>query len=479
VTRTFAVTLSALAVAAFAGGRSTAQPPGPDVPVFKIAVRPAAAPSPALRYRLLPELRDQQPGNALLLYYKAFSPELQHNIRTQAVQAAIEKATETPIDELRKDAGDVRWVQHTQMMDLIDQAARRSYIDWELTQGVREHGIGLLLPDVQAMRQYANYLAVRARLDVADGNYDRAVYGLQTGVALARHLSEAPTLIHDLVGIAVAAKMFQQIDTLIQQPGAPNLYWALSDLPHPLIDLHKGYQGERLMIEWLAPGVRDRVNDPSATPMTPEQLQTIADRIANIEGGRNPAAGVPSRLLLSVLTAQRYPAAKQWLASRGWTAEQIEAIPVAQAALMYEVYTYDRLFDEMAKWHGQPAPVALAGLEQAKRQLQAGVAQSRQAFLSAILLPATERVYQASLRVERRVAALRCVEAIRLHAAARGGKLPASLNDITEVPVPPDPATGQPFPYSARGDTATLTAGPYAHATSANDSFTYELTLAK
>jgi hypothetical protein len=479
VTRTTAVTLAALVLTAFADGTSSAQPPSPDVPVYKIAVRPAAAPSPALRYRLLPELRDQQPGNALLLYYKAFNPESQFGVRKQEVQEALEKAAEMPLDELRKDPGVVRWIQKTQMLDMIDQAARRSYVDWELTQGVREHGIGLLLPDVSSMRRYADYLAARTRLDVADGNFDRAVHGLQTGFALSRHLSEAPTLIHALVGISVAAKMFPQIDALIQQPGAPNLYWALSDLPHPFIDLHKGYLGEQLMMEWLAPGVRDRVNDPSATPMTPEQLQTIADRIATIEGGRTPAAGAPSRLLLSVLTARRYPAAKQWLASRGWNTEQIEAIPVTQAALMYEVYNYDRLFDEMMKWISQPVPVALAGLEQAERHLQEDVRQTGQVSLARFLLPATQRVYLRQVQIDRRIAALRCVEAIRLHAAAHGGKLPASLNDVTEVPVPSDPATGQPFPYAVRGDVATLTAGPYGHATSVNDLFTYELTLAK
>ena len=31
----------------------------------------------------------------------------------------------------------------------------------------------------------------------------------------------------------------------MQQPKCPNLYWALTDLPSPLVDLRKGVQGEQ------------------------------------------------------------------------------------------------------------------------------------------------------------------------------------------------------------------------------------------
>ena len=68
------------------------------MPVFKLTVHPAAAPSPALRYRLLPEVRDQQTGNALLLYYKAFNPESQSAFRKPEFQDALEKAAEMPLD---------------------------------------------------------------------------------------------------------------------------------------------------------------------------------------------------------------------------------------------------------------------------------------------------------------------------------------------------------------------------------------------
>ena len=49
-----------------------------------------------------------------------------------------------------------------------------------------------------------------------------------------------------------------------------------------------------------------------------------------------------------------------------------------------------------------------------------------------------------------------------MHAAENDGKLPASLSDVTIVPVPKDAASGQPFPYKydAATQTATLDVPP-------------------
>src|SRR5688500_9847739 len=68
-----------------------AQPADP----IKLTVRPAPAPVPALRYQLTPEVRDQTPGNAALLYYRAFSPEWAVDRRPE-VSKLIDKWTEDP-----------------------------------------------------------------------------------------------------------------------------------------------------------------------------------------------------------------------------------------------------------------------------------------------------------------------------------------------------------------------------------------------
>ena len=61
-------------------------------------------------------------------------------------------------------------------------------------------------------------------------------------------------------------------------------------------------------------------------------------------------------------------------------------------------------------------------------------------------------------QLERQIALLRHVEALRLYAAGHDGKLPARLSDIS-VPLPVDPFTGKPFVYTVEGTTAHLRGG--------------------
>jgi hypothetical protein len=48
------------------------------------------------------------------------------------------------------------------------------------------------------------------------------------------------------------------------------------------------------------------------------------------------------------------------------------------------------------------------------------------------------------------------VEAIRSYAAAKRGKLPAHLEDITDTPAPNNPMTDKPFDYHVDGGVAIL-----------------------
>jgi hypothetical protein len=78
--------------------------------------------------------------------------------------------------------------------------------------------------------------------------------------------------------------------------------------------------------------------------------------------------------------------------------------------------------------------------------------------IAGLLLPAVEAVLRADVRAARNLAVLQTIEAIRMHAAEADDKLPKSLAEITVVPVPNNPATGEPFPYQldAASGAATL-----------------------
>jgi hypothetical protein len=441
----FARIAAALAVAA----TTAAEPPA----AVALRLIPAAEPVPALRYRLLPELRDTATGNAVTAYYRAFSPEWQTYRQDKGWGEKIGAAMDAPLDSptLREFA----WVRHWHLLKEVDRGARRSYCDWQLTDRLREDGIMLLIPDVSGLRQFAAPLAVRARLEMADGKFSDAARSLQTGFALARHVGDGPTLIQGLVAIAIAQTMCQQVETWVQTPGAPNLYWALSDLPVPLVDLRAPMQGERIWVDNLLPGLRDILADPSRPPLPAETLRKAVQTLA--QAGDQSQSG----LGLSALTlgVTRYPAAKRFLAERGWSSAQIEAMPVLQAVFLQELFEYERIYDDLAKAVNLPYPQAITFLKSADDQLL----KARQSGLSApvmaqVLSPAIGRVFAGQARLDRKIAALRIVEAIRMHAAANGGALPDSLDSIQLVPVPADPGTGRPFGYTLANGVATLTA---------------------
>ena len=231
-----------------------AQAPAEAEPI-KLTLSPAAVPSPALKYVLLPEVKDQSPGNAALEYYRAFSPEWWGHIRQPKTWETISNALQTPLNDLPRK--NLAWLEGSTMLRQVERASRREYVDWGMAERLRREGFNLLLPDVQSLRQIGTLLAVRTRLEIAEGRYDKAVYTLQTGLALARHVGEGVTLIQDLVGMAIAKLMIAQLEEMIQQPDAPNLYWALTELPRPFFDLRKALQGEKMGLYTDLPELRN------------------------------------------------------------------------------------------------------------------------------------------------------------------------------------------------------------------------------
>jgi hypothetical protein len=70
-----------------------------------------------------------------------------------------------------------------------------------------------------------------------------------------------------------------------------------------------------------------------------------------------------------------------------------------------------------------------------------------------------EKVHLLMNRLDRHLAALQCIEAVRLY-ASHSGKFPARLSDVTQALLPNDPATHKPFVYSCTGRNAVLEMTP-------------------
>jgi hypothetical protein len=93
-------------------------------------------------------------------------------------------------------------------------------------------------------RRLAFLLELWARMEIANGGYDGALLAMQTGFGMAKHLGQAPTAVQAMVGTAIAAVMAREVEYCVQGKDAPNLYWALANLPSPLVNLQNALDAE-------------------------------------------------------------------------------------------------------------------------------------------------------------------------------------------------------------------------------------------
>ena len=450
----------------------TPRRPVEKVPVVQLKVRPAPTARAAMRYQLLPTVLDQTPGNAAQLYYMAAQsapkqePEAIGRAHSMTQKELLEMAS----------APDVKSLFRGPALRNIEQAARREYCYWDLP--IRTEHFRVQLPPLSSFRSLARILAARARVEIARGQHDQAIHTLQTGFAVAQDVAEGPLLIQSLVGTAVASQLIRPVEELIQHPDAPNLYWALTVLPRPFVDLRRSLQWEYAMLYLVAPGLRGL----ESARLTKEQWQHLTDDLAksmvSLLGRQEEARATwQTKAAMTAMSVYLYPRAKRYLIEKGRTPQQVDAMPVQQAVILYSLETYVHARDELFKWFHVPYWQAREGLQQAKQELiNARKKYPGNPFLA--LLPTLTRAYFLTTKLDQKIAALRCIEAVRMYAAGHAGKLPASLSEITEVPVPIDPVSGKPFRYEVAAETITLEA-QLPEGESPREGLRYEVTFLK
>ena len=230
-----------------------------EIEQVSLRLGPAAEAHPPLKHALVAPFAELRSGNAAIFYYRAM---LLMPREKEAQFGELQSAwLEMPLQELPQD--EILQFLHGFSGSLreLEQAALRETCDWEL--GLRELDgidvISFLFPELQEMRQLARVVRLKARLAIAQNDFDEALRSLQLGYSLARDLGRSPTLIHGLVGIAVASLMHQSVGDWIDAQG-PNLYWALTSLPDPLVDLRIAMQQEMNLPLQLFPFLDDPEN---------------------------------------------------------------------------------------------------------------------------------------------------------------------------------------------------------------------------
>jgi len=340
VRRTFA----SLIIVFFVAFPASAQPQEEKAQIVEMTLNPAKSPEPKQKYQLLPKAQEQSDADALPLYEKAVK-SLPKDFQREQISQWVKE----PLNKLPREQVQSTLQQLGPTLQLVAQAAKCKQCNWPPFKP------GTLPENLSEYRKLAYVLALQARFQIAKGQYDQAISTMQIGLAMARHLGEAPTLIQGLVGVAIAGVMMNQAEELIQASNAPSLYGALQDLPRPFINLTKQIELE----------------------------------IANIKKTGNPVL--------------------------------------------------QKMFQEQ-------------------------------------LRPAHERTRITAKKLDRHIAALQCIEAMRLYAAGHNGEFPKALAAIAEVPIPGDPVTQKPFVYTRTGSKAVLEASAPEGATD-KDAMRYELKL--
>ena len=149
-----------------------------------------------------------------------------------------------------------------------------------------------------------------------------------------------------------------------------------------------------------------------------------------------------------------YSRAKDRLVMWGRTRESVEAMPVGQVLALYSSRCSQEIVDREEQLYY--VPFSMRNRFEVPRELLQIGQEFEDLLVPSQVLQSTSAAVGAEVRLAREFAALRLIEALRMHAAQHEGKLPTTLEKITCVPVPENPATDKPFVYDVQGTTATL-----------------------
>src|SRR5580692_8980770 len=297
-------------------------------PWHDLTVSPRAIERPLMKYRLMPAEYELHEGNAAPILLRL--PWEQ----TQYFANEVPKLSEyldLPLNSPKFQVNEV-----FPFFRRIKSAAYRKTADWQYPIGDQPFG-EIVLSDLQGGRVVVGYgLSAWIRQRLAQGKVDQAREGIRVGLAVSRHYGRTPFVVTQLVCSAVDSILLARVGELISQPDSPNLYWALTQLPRPLIDLRPSIELEQRFLQMTIPGLDDLSQLKTETDWNRRALAVIhffreSDDSARSEPGGN------ARVYEHVVQLARaeLPA---------WTeggANRVAAMSDGEAALRWMIDVYD------------------------------------------------------------------------------------------------------------------------------------------
>jgi len=124
-----------------------------------------------------------------------------------------------------------------------------------------------------------------ARLEISRGGHEgAATIAIRTGLGMARHVGQGPTILQGLVGSAIGGIMCRELELYLQGKDSPNLYRALANLPRPFVDIEKAIKNEM------------KVSLDSGTRRISKRLDNNLNGLQCVEAIRHYAAAHNGRL---------------------------------------------------------------------------------------------------------------------------------------------------------------------------------------
>jgi hypothetical protein len=199
--------------------------PQAAAPVKKLVIHVAVQSKTPGELRLLPGAQEATDGDAFELYEKAIGALPKDPDWGKIMDWRQTAAKDLPLEEV---AAALR--PFAASLALLEQAGKCRRCEWPL---IVEDEVP---PNLRACRNMAFLLSLQARCYLGRGDYPSCVRTLGTGFALARHLSAGPNVLHLLIGSAISAVVCREVESYVQQLGAPSVGAALRAIPMPLFD---------------------------------------------------------------------------------------------------------------------------------------------------------------------------------------------------------------------------------------------------
>ena len=430
--------------------------PSKDEPTeIALHVTRQKSPDPLFKYRLLPLSTALNSGNAVPVYLRL--DQQTSSDRISEMQSKASELMNLPIASFPQAEARTMVEDWAGKLRHIEIGTRRERCEWDYPiLEEKENPFFILLPDAQAMRGWSRLLAVKLRWEIAAGQADQAIQTMETSIAFGRHVGSGPFYINKLIGITIINGMLSQLDDLIGQAGTPNLYWALTALPGSFVDMREAAENEQVSIGRTLTGQRldeidlTRLRSDAGWSTMLADLHARTVRLRQFQG-LNPELVPATPTDLAVFKSTTLPQARDYLKAHGLTATTDD-----QTLVVMLISLYRELADETFKIAHLSYPKAAEYQTEVDNRIKD--AKSGPGAPIVAMLPTVHATLLAEVRVAQKIAALRVVEALRLHAAEHAGDLPDSLDQIKLVPIPDDPASGKPFEYRREGRAAILTA---------------------